>query len=442
VAGGTADFPDDAPGIHRHLHFAGHRKCATFTESSTSFTEVADMMPQPLTAGTGGGRWYPTLCTLGTGEILALEGHPGGDDTRHANATPERYQPLANSWVGLPAIGEPRSDPLLYPRSHLLNDGDVFISSEVPNYNTNIKVNPNTGAIVTLGSLPDDGPKPETSYWSFHLPSVLLPLVSGDGYQARILLCGKTPSQLYDFTHQNLGWQTVPRDSQMDNVSRTHACATLLPTGDVLLTGGADPNDDQRSTGNNPELYHTPLDPVNKAYNTGVGNWKTLNDPATLLRNYHSTALLMPDGRVWTAGGNGPGQPDHEATTTFQKEIEIYQPPYPPGLRPTISTCPRFVAFGQQFTLGVPSACNIQNVVLMRCGSSTHAFNPDQRSIWLEFTKATDTLTATAPPNGNIAPPGNYMVFVIDTSGRPCEYAKFIRLGESVSMFTSRNEIS
>ncbi|GIK07126.1 hypothetical protein Aspvir_002781 [Aspergillus viridinutans] len=363
-----------------------------------------------------------------------------GDDTRHANSTPEGYQPLANSWVELPAIGEPRSgDPLLYPRSHLLNDGDVFISSEIPNYNTNIKVNPYTGAVVTLGSLPDDGSPDTKSYWSYHLPSVLLPLVPRDRYQARILLCGKTPSQLYDFTHQNLGWQTVPRDSQMDNVSRAHACATLLPTGHVLLTGGAHPDDDQRSTGNNPELYHTPLDPVNKAYNPGVGNWETLNDPATLLRNYHSTALLMPDGRVWTAGGNGPNQPEGEATTS-QKQIEIYHPPYPQGPRPTISTCPQFVAFGQQFTLGVPSAGNIQNVVLMRCGSSTHAFNPDQRSIWLEFTKATDMLTATAPPNGNIAPPGNYMVFVIDTSGRPCEYAKFIRLGESVSMFNQSQQ--
>ncbi|KAF7180593.1 hypothetical protein CNMCM7691_009884 [Aspergillus felis] len=155
------------------------------------------MVPQPLAAGTGGGRWYPTLCTLGTGEILALEGHPGGDDTRHANPTPERYQPLANSWVELPAIGEPCSGvPLLYPRSHLLNDGDVFISSEIPNYNTNIKVNPYTGAVVKLGSLPDDGPPDTKSYWSYHLPSVLLPLVPRDGYQARILLCGTNRQSL------------------------------------------------------------------------------------------------------------------------------------------------------------------------------------------------------------------------------------------------------
>jgi hypothetical protein len=313
-----------------------------------------------------------------------------------------------------------------------------------------------TSALIEISHLIyiiDDG------YWSYAFPSVLLPLVPADNYQAHVLLCGKTPSQLLDFGKQNLGWQTVPRDSVMENVFRRNACATLLPTGQVLLTGGAhefggnpNTNYDQISTGAKPEIYHTPLDAVNKTYAPGVGSWETLNDPATLLRNYHSTALLMPDGRVWTAGGNGPNQPGDpndpkkpsgDPDPAVQQQLQIYQPPYPAGTRPTISKCPKSAAYRQQFDIIVPSAGNIQNVVLMRCGCSTHAFNVDQRSVWLNFEHtASDTLTATAPPNGNVAPPGYYMLFVVDTMGCPCDYAKFVRLGGSVSMFTGRNKVS
>ena len=331
---------------------------------------------------------------------------------------------------------------------HVLNDGDVFVSSEIPYYKNNIKFNPWTGDVQELGPLPD---KP---YCDFSFPSILLPLVAADGYQARILLCGGSRSQLFDFGNQTAKWQTVPRDITMENVFRVHACATLLPTGHVIMTGGAyaipQANTtvfdqpaifDQISTGNKPELYYTPLDVVTKKYKPGVGAWRTLDDPAKLLRNYHSTALLMPDGRIWVAGGNGRFQPNKEADPAVQKQIEIYQPPYPAGNRPVITDCPHFVAFGQSFTIGVSDASSIQNVVLMRCGSSTHAFNSDQRSLWLNFEKTGGGVSATAPPNGNVAPPGNYMVFVVDIDGRPCEYAKFIRLGGTVSMFTARNTI-
>jgi hypothetical protein len=69
-------------------------------------------------------------------------------------------------------------------------------------------------------------------------------------------------------------------------------------------------------------------------------------------------------------------------------------------------------------------------MVLMRCGSSTHAFDGDQRAVLLRFqTTGANTLVATAPPSGAVAPPGPYMLFVVDDVGRPCEYAKFVTVG-------------
>ena len=159
VAGGTAQFPDDAEGIHQHRHFDGHRHCAIYNPPTGAFVTAADMGTEPgLT--TGGGRWYPTLCTLATGEVLVFQGHPGGDDNRHGNNTPERYQPLANHWVMLPAIGDVANDPILYPRLHLLRDGTVFVSSRIPGFGAvtfgqNITVDPWSGATRQLCGLPD-----------------------------------------------------------------------------------------------------------------------------------------------------------------------------------------------------------------------------------------------------------------------------------------------
>jgi hypothetical protein len=80
-------------------------------------------------------------------------------------------------------------------------------------------------------------------------------------------------------------------------------------------------------------------------------------------------------------------------------------------------------------------AQDIRSVTLLRCGSSTHAFNPDQRCIFLSFTQETaNRLRVTAPPERAVAPPGHYMLFLVDTAGRPCQYAKFVRVGGTMSL--------
>ncbi len=378
VAGGTAEFPADAAGPHHLHHFDGHRHCAVYVPSRGVFVVVADMGPQPG-QNAGGGRWYPTLCTLGNGEVFAFQGHPSGTDTRHGNDTPERYNAGNNSWTMLPKIGAITGDPILFPRMHLLNDGHLFVTSNISGHIQNIRIDPQSGAANDLTALPN------AAYFGFDCPSVLLPLVPTDGFRARIVLCGAPQSQFMDLGNSGAGWQNVSRDAAMANRARTHSCATLLPTGDILLSGGADPNNDQ---------------------------------------------AVMPDGRVWTAGGNSAQQPG-TPPTPVQKQIEIFDPPYPTGARPTIAAAPSVVPYREDFEVRVPQAASIDSVVLMRCGSSTHAYNPDQRAVYLAFHATEgDVLTITAPPNGNVAPPGPYMLFVVDHGGRPCQYARFIQLNE------------
>jgi hypothetical protein len=118
--------------------------------------------------------------------------------------------------------------------------------------------------------------------------------------------------------------------------------------------------------------------------------------------------------------------------------MEIYQPAYlftkdatgnvAFAARPTISSSPTGVSYGSSFTVQTPDATTISSVALIRNGSPTHAFDQDQRFVSLSFTAGSGALSVTAPPNGNIAPPGYYMLFLVDSSGVP-SVAKFVQVG-------------
>ena len=99
------------------------------------------------------------------------------------------------------------------------------------------------------------------------------------------------------------------------------------------------------------------------------------------------------------------------------------------GHRPTITSCPANINWGGQFSV-TSGRGNIGSALLMRPGSSTHAFDMDQRQVGLTFTAASGTLTVTGPPNAKIAPPGYYMLFLINSQGVP-SVAKFLLLNGS-----------
>ena len=127
-------------------------------------------------------------------------------------------------------------------------------------------------------------------------------------------------------------------------------------------------------------------------------------------RLYHSVALLLPDATVWLAGGN-------PKRGGYVQQMEIYQPPYlfdstgALAARPSITGAPSAVSYGNAFSVQTPDAATINRVVLVRNGTVTHAFGMDQREVELAFTAQNGSLAVTAPPNGNIAPPGYYMLF-------------------------------
>src|SRR5262249_29875659 len=141
-------------------------------------------------------------------------------------------------------------------------------------------------------------------------------------------------------------------------------------------------------------------------------------------RMYHSAAVLLPDGRVVSAGGEATGR----------LHAQIYSPPYLfKGARPTITSSPATASYGSTFAIATPNAASIGTVAVLRPNAVTHAIPMTERYAPPAFRVGTQSLTATAPANGNVAPPGYYMLVIENTSGTP-SVAAWIRLGSSTSL--------
>jgi hypothetical protein len=175
---------------------------------------------------------------------------------------------------------------------------------------------------------------------------------------------------------------------------------TLLPDGTVLVSGGASGAGGGASTAVfAPELW----DPATEAW--------TQMAPSTIPRLYHSTALLLPDGRVFSGGGTSDAN---------HRDAEFFSPPYLfRGPRPVISAAPTSVAYGASFFVGTPDAASVAGVTWVRLSAVTHGYNQGQRMNRLAFVPAVDGVTVTAPSSRNAAPPGHYILFLLNGAGVP-----------------------
>jgi hypothetical protein len=210
-------------------------------------------------------------------------------------------------------------------------------------------------------------------------------------------------------------WQYGPSMSQ----PRIQMNATILPSGKVLLTGGSRNDEDAATASLNADLY----DPITNTFTSAGAN--------AYARLYHSNALLLPNATVLLNGGN-------PQRGNYERRQEIYEPAYlfnsdgSPANRPTISSVSGAVRYGSTFQVTTPDAADISSITLIRPGSPTHAFDQDQRFVGLSFTADSGVLNVTAPPNGNIAPPGYYMLFILNSAGTP-SIATFVQLSASTN---------
>ena len=458
VAGGTASYaknPDGRPPTHVHeYHFPGLAECWLFDPADPSATpwRFVGLMA-------GGGRWYPGLATLGDGRVWIMCGHPEDSDvSRHNNNTPARFTPFSadRPWevFAAPPSSYERSEGAdrEYPRLHLLPNGLLFCATVLGGDSINLDfpllnqvINPqNGGRAFVAQSIP------EPSYLAgggVFTTTVLLPLLPEDEYTPRVLACGGYQAYSLDLssvaalsesawewnslTNQTppLAWQvTAPRP--FPEKRRFFLNAVILPTAAIFVSGGINCATDDgpyvnTDSVNQAELYE-PLQTGKPTSSEAEWKWSAL-ETASVARNYHSVALLLPDGRVWTAGSST----DHDGGKPPETRIEIYEPWYCRVLRPEVVQAPTTVDYRSQFRIQLSNADTIARVAVIRAGSVTHTFNPDQRYVGLTFQPdGADHLLIQSPPTGLIAPPGLYLLFVINEEGVPSK-GKFIYIKSS-----------
>lgn len=331
-------------------------------------------------------RWYPSALELPSGDVLAL----GGQHNDHfVTKQVEHYHVASNRFTTLPRSAN--LDIGLFPRAFVLPNGLIFRGGD--------------GQDTELFN-------PTTAKWTFvdffkignrfSLASVLLPglhevlAIGGapDGVHAtntveRINLAAPAPKWRY----------TAPM-----RFKRVDPNAVLLPDGTVLVVGGG-LTDPYGYPQRHAELY----DPQSET-------WTVLAQQRAR-RVYHSTAILLPDARVFSAGSDDP-------KSNMQTFAEIFSPPYLfKGPRPVIGGAPSSLTYGQHFAIRTSQAGNIKRVAFIKLGATTHATNFEQRFVDLTFTRRTEQLLATAPAGPTFAPPGWYMLFIVDQTGVPSRAA-------------------
>lgn len=456
IAGGTSEWPADGDGHVHGLDFLGHSRCWLYSPRQRRWVETTRLNRNPGQPNTprSGGRWYPGLVALGDGSALALFGHLDRDDTRHRNNLPERYIPGRQFWQNLPAVlsnpGEPGGGGrryLFFARGYVLPSGKVFLATPMPvnfattaggadgaHFSTALDVG--SGVYTTPRAATADGVDGD---WTF--PSVLLPLLPRDGqYNARILFWAGIQPRIIDTDATAPDWvNTADRVASVKNRNRIYGQAILLPTGQVCMVGGMhvvgkNADSDGPAIAEDPmlqvETYTPSIDWNTNTYSNAGGAWALDVANAAHARNYHSSALLLPNGKVWVGGGNVKGQSGDPATVGI-RSIELYEPAYiaVPG-RIAIQSAPPLLTYGNQFEVGLDrAATNVARVAIIRNSSVTHSTDNDQRYVGIEIvSRSGNSIQLRMPPNGNVAPPGYYMLWVVDTSGNPCQLARFVRV--------------
>jgi chitodextrinase len=369
-------------GGHVNAH-VGLAAANIFNPATNAWTVLPDMANP---------RWYPSVTALPDGRFFVLAGESACNDC-WVNV-PEIYNPGTNSWSQLSSASQ--GFPY-YPHVYVLPDGRIFVPSttEEPIVSKVLDLGTNTWSPVG-GPAVDGGSSAMYQPWKF--------IKEGTSTDPDLAVRStQTTTFVLDMTQPSPVWQQV----QSMHHPRTFHVTTLLPDGNVLVTGGG-PSTAATDTANAvmPAELWSPTT-------------QTWTEAASMhaARLYHSTALLVPDGRVLISGG---GRFDDTTLPTDQFTAEFFLPPYLfKGPRPTITAAPPTVGLGQVFTVQTPNAAEIASVVLIRYGAVTHHINMGQRMVPLSFSAGSSSLTVTAPASANLVPPGNYMLFIVNGNGVP-----------------------
>ncbi|MFF4883839.1 galactose oxidase-like domain-containing protein [Streptomyces nigra] len=398
------------PSADGTIGYQGFKDSYIFDPATETYSRTNDM---------NDGHWYPSATILGNGDVISFGGLKE-DST--GSVTAELWSDAEQKWLELWKVNQTWSYWGLYPSMILMQDGRLFYSGSHV-FGNNI---PGTGAAIydydanTVTQVPGLQRKDERDQSA----SVLLP----PAQDQKVLTLGggnidSNPdanrlTDVIDLKQPNPSYVAGPplpqgtvdlgagKVAQTGDQGKMYVSAVLLPDGKVLETGGA---------------LHNRADPVYESslYDPATGTFDPVAaDPEA--RGYHSSAFLLPDGRVMATGDN-PGN------GSWNHDVSIYTPPYLlKGERPAItSVIDTEWSYGdtQRITVDRP----IAKAELIRPAAVTHSSDPNQRFVDLPLSVDGNNVDLNVTSNPDLAPPGWYMLFAVDAGGVP-SVAKWVHL--------------
>jgi galactose oxidase-like protein len=397
---GHAFMPDG-----RLLISGGHKQDAKGIDVTNIFDPTSETFVPGLPK-MAFGRWYPTVTELTDGRMLTMAGR---DSAGKVVTTPEIWE--NNQWVKLPGAGT--LEIPYYPRNFIdPKNSLVFMAGE---------------RIMSRWFDPDGSAAGGRGRW-INGPSHIWQFNRDYGTAAmyepgKILIAGgggdpgwgtpdaksATPTATAEKIDLNAGTPTWQSAGSM-SAPRRHLNSTILPDGQVLITGGT-------SGGGFVNINEGLAEKAAEEWNPATNQWTTLA-ANSVMRVYHSVSILLPDATVLHgASGNAMAG---AVPVPDENNHEIFSPPYLfKGARPTITGAPASVGYGQSFAVATPNAAQVTTVRWTHIGTVTHAFDFGQRANKLSFTPTATGVSVTAPSGPNLAPPGYYILFILNRNGVP-----------------------
>ncbi|MEO1090539.1 MAG: galactose oxidase-like domain-containing protein [Pseudomonadota bacterium] len=348
-------------------------------------------------------RWYPTVVTLASGKLIVFGGKganngQGDGFSGQGIGMPELYTPGAGWKEMTGAESNLFSEDWWYPRAWLLSTGMIMVFG---GQQRAVDATPDGIFLVDPagnGSIQKVGDFPAALEFWYSTPAIMyapdLFLIQDDSDD-----CGLWKLDMTSGT---------PVVTQVGSLGarRLWSDMTVLADGTVMVNGGSRFDNVLSGVRNEVAIWDPTTDNVTVGASEGTP------------RLYHSTSILLHDGRVLSAGGGAPGP-------LFNTNAEIYAPAYlfnPDGsvaTRPVITGAPNLIQPRGTFQVQLDDAADINRLVFVKNGSVTHSLNMESRAIDLPFTRAGNTLTVTPPANSNVLTPGYWMLFAWNGAGTP-----------------------
>ncbi|MFG2998640.1 galactose oxidase-like domain-containing protein [Streptomyces sp. NPDC048340] len=367
------------------------------------------------------GRWYPSVVTGPDGRQIVMSGQSErgtGTPTPVVERFPALGRPVPWGRYDIPLdvpVERFRADAPFrndYPHLFSLRDGKVYGLGRDADQQWLFDL---------VGQTRTDLPRRPADFRGY---GSAVPLPAGLRGPDSVLVLGGDPRDPHTYRLSGGTWTTEePRA-----FGRTQDNTLILPDGTLLTVNGAL---DTRDYGYGPFNPKADLKYRQIELRDGHGHWR-LGPVQRLPRGYHSNALVLPDGRMMVTGDELQQiANDPDINDRMDGSIELYEPAYlHRGARPALDGAPAGeLAHGAAFQVTSSTAAAVTRAILLAPTTVTHSVNTSQRHLDLAVTGVRgSTIGLRAPATAADAPPGYYMLFLLDAKGVPST-AKWIKLG-------------